>query len=281
MEITNDTIVTEEDTFSGIFPLEGLEVEVLFREAYTIDELDQIFCDLLNLKGEKLRTAQFASLLGFSIEDNFSDISNKYYKDLAECEIFEQLLQPRIEYNLIEFSKDKKYIQLTFNGKESLTTKFKYRYFKGITVLYHSHQLIAENQNVFAQFFDLKSFIYHKKEIRHVQEIDIKQDSYIAHLAEEQLSYSDNIEIISTELNRILNPSLHSVLFKKNPTSNVSDSEYISVTANGKTSPIINELLNYPANQVYKKEIIRNIVFQNLLNSDNVITHELIKYSTR
>jgi hypothetical protein len=89
------------------FPIEwtvkSTSCQIKYRKAFNINEIDEIFCSIINAKGNKIEFSELGSLLGFNLAD------------LAETDILNIYLKGLTEYSLIEI--DKATIKLTDFGQ--------------------------------------------------------------------------------------------------------------------------------------------------------------------
>ena len=75
------------------FPLEwtvkSISYQIRYRKAFNINEIDEVFCSIINAKGNQIDISELGSLLGFNLQD------------LAEIDILNIYLKGLTEYNLI------------------------------------------------------------------------------------------------------------------------------------------------------------------------------------
>ena len=124
-------------TIYSSFPFEctvkSTSYQIQYRKAENINEIDEIFCSIINAKGNQIEFSELGNLLGFNLQD------------LAETDIFNIYLKNISEYNLISISQ--KIIRLAEFGQEALQSKLKYKYFFATTEMF-------ENQTVTGESFD-------------------------------------------------------------------------------------------------------------------------------
>lgn len=125
---------------------------VFYYEVFPLDEIDKIFCSILDSKDGCISEDKLATILGFNIIDNF-DVKPKRYADKAEFDIFKAISQTVIDWGLIS-KEDKKYI-LTDLGKRALKTKEKYRFYSGQKILFENANIVPTEleENLFFPFY--------------------------------------------------------------------------------------------------------------------------------
>ena len=103
-------------TTYAIFPFEwtvkSTSCQIRYRKAFDINEIDEIFCSIINAKENLINISDLAILLGFNLQD------------LAEIDVLNIYLKNLSEFNLIEIKQGT--IQLTASGQEALQSKLKY-----------------------------------------------------------------------------------------------------------------------------------------------------------
>ena len=100
-------MISTKKTYSS-FPfdwtIKSTSYQVRYRKAFEINEIDEIFCSIINAKGNEIEFSELGNFLGFNLQD------------LAEYDIFNTYLKEIIEYNLITVSEE--IIQLSGFGHE-------------------------------------------------------------------------------------------------------------------------------------------------------------------
>ena len=90
-------------TFPFDWTVKSTSYQIRYRKAFNINEIDEIFCSIINAKGNQVEFSELGKMLGFNLQDLAeTDILNIYLKDLTE-------------YKLI--ATDKEIIQLTEFGQ--------------------------------------------------------------------------------------------------------------------------------------------------------------------
>ncbi|MCR6719029.1 MAG: hypothetical protein NVV59_01800 [Chitinophagaceae bacterium] len=136
------------------FPLKwtvkSTSYQIRYRKAFDINEIDEIFCTIINAKGNQINVSELGSLLGFNLHD------------LAESDILNIYLKGLTEYGLIEINQET--IKLTEVGQEALQSKLKYKYFYATTALYENQTATGESFDFsFKDVFDLENELSHEK----------------------------------------------------------------------------------------------------------------------
>lgn len=68
--------------------------QIQYRKAFNLNEIDEIFCSIINAKGNKIEFSELGNLLGFNLQD------------LAETDILNIYLKGIAEYNLITINQE-------------------------------------------------------------------------------------------------------------------------------------------------------------------------------
>jgi hypothetical protein len=85
-----DSTKTTYATFPFEWTVKSTSYQIQYRKAFNINEIDEIFCSIINAKGNEINFSELGILLGFNLQD------------LAETDIFKIYLKGLTEYNLIE-----------------------------------------------------------------------------------------------------------------------------------------------------------------------------------
>ena len=127
------------DSALRAWPLKKTLCKIYLYEDKTCSDIDKIICSTLHYHGGKLTADDLATILGFNVKDN-DESTSKRYKDDAEICIFNKLLEPLIEDELI--SKEDNMIALTslgtFSAKEDKKRLFyeaECRYFENFSLI--------------------------------------------------------------------------------------------------------------------------------------------------
>lgn len=126
---------------------------IRFKKAFEVNQIDEIFCSIINAKGGSIDKIEFGTLLGFNL---FDDSEKGSYNDIAEEAIFNQYLKDTFEYDLIK--EDGNLIVITDSGVDSLTSKLKFKYFDAVVTLFENLTVKGEEANFsFHKTFNLEN----------------------------------------------------------------------------------------------------------------------------
>lgn len=103
---------------------------IKYRKAFKIEEIDDIFCNILKSYNGSLIYEEFASILGFNLIDS------------AENEIYDIYLNKLKDYDLINLEGNQ--IVLLDSGYEAITTGLKYKYFQAETNVFNNDIVTAD-----------------------------------------------------------------------------------------------------------------------------------------
>lgn len=127
------------DSALRAWPLKKTLCKIYLYEDKPCSDIDKIICSTLYYHGGKLAADDLATILGFNVKDN-DESDPKRYKDDAEICIFNKLLEPLIEDELI--SKENNKIVLTSlgdfsvrEGKKRLFYEAECRYFENFSLI--------------------------------------------------------------------------------------------------------------------------------------------------
>lgn len=142
-------------TFPFEWTVKSTSHQIKYRVAFNINEIDEIFCSIINAKGNEINFSELGVLLGFNLND------------LAETDIFKIYLNGLTEYNLIVINEKEQKIQLTEFGQEAIHSKLKYKYYFATTELFENQTAIGENLDFsFKNAFDLENPLSHSREFK-------------------------------------------------------------------------------------------------------------------
>ena len=124
-----DSTKTTYASFPFEWTVKATSYQIRYRKAFNINETDEIFCSIINAKGNQIEFSKLGNLLGFNLQD------------VAETDILNIYLKGLTEYNLISIEKE--IIQLTEFGQEALLGKLKYKYYFASTELFENQTAIG------------------------------------------------------------------------------------------------------------------------------------------
>src|SRR5690606_4859768 len=118
---------------------------IKYRKAFKIEEIDDIFCNILKSYNGSILYEVFGSLLGFNLIDS------------AEYEIYDIYLNKLKEYDLISLEGNQ--IILLDSGYEAISTGLKYKYFQAETVVFNN-EMVTNDELYFS--FENNFNLYNK-----------------------------------------------------------------------------------------------------------------------
>lgn len=231
--------------------------QIRYRKAFDISEIDEVFCSIINAKGNEIEFQELGKLLGFNLQD------------LAETDIFNIYLKQLTEYNLITLND--KIIQLTDFGQEALQSKLKYKYFFATTDLFESQTALGEKFDFsFGSMFNLENKLYHQGEINKENFDDPKVKQKLQfQLFENNIYKGEIIEIYDSEPN-----FGYKTIVLKCETYLTDNTFHLSIFKSDVIKPDIRLLINLPENEELKNELIRKGMFYHILAEKNSISAE-------
>lgn len=150
-----DSTKTTYATFPFEWTVKSTSCQIQYRKVFNINEIDEIFCSIINAKGNEINFSELGILLGFNLQD------------LAEKDIFKIYLNALTEYNLIAVSEKEQKIQLTEFGQEAIQSKLKYKYYFATTELFDNQTATGETFDFsFKNVFDIENRLSHGKEFK-------------------------------------------------------------------------------------------------------------------
>lgn len=143
---------TPDDRGFRTWSLKKTTCRVSYYESFQIENTDKVFCSILESYGGCISEKDLATILGFTVLDNF-DMNPKRYADKAELDIFRALIKCVIDWGLI-IKENGNYL-LTGLGERALKTELKYRFYKGSKTLLENANIKPTDyfENQFFPFF--------------------------------------------------------------------------------------------------------------------------------
>lgn len=255
-----DSTKTTYATFPFEWTVKSTSYQIRYRKAFNINEIDEIFCSIINAKGNEIEFSELGNLLGFNLQD------------LAETDILNIYLKGLLEYNLIAI--DKEIIQLTEFGQEALQSKLKYKYYFASTELFENQTAIGENFDFsFKNVFDLGNRLSHDREFKEqiLENPELNQrlqfqifgnDIYKGEIVE---IYESNSHISYKEI------SLQCEVFA------VDNSFQLSIFKTDTIKPDLQFLIDLPENAELKSELLRKGMYHHILAENTSITKQDIE----
>lgn len=229
--------------------------QIKYRKAFDINEIDEIFCTIVNAKGNQVELIDLGQLLGFNLQD------------LAEMDILNIYLKGLTEYNLIDLNKE--VIQLTEFGQEALKSKLKYKYYFATTELFENQTALGETFDFsFKNVFDIENKIVHEKENEKAafENPEVKQRLQFQ-LFENNIYNGEIVELI--ERNPYISYKINSI---QCDITSFDNSFNISIYKSGIGKPEIVDLIELSENTEIKEQLIRKGMYHHILTDKNSIT---------
>lgn len=234
--------------------------QIRYRKAFDINENDDIFCTIINAKGNQINISELGSLLGFNLQD------------LAETDILNIYLKGLTEYNLVKINLDS--IQLTEFGQEALQSKLKYKYFYATTELFENQTAIGENFDFsFKKVFDLENSLSHERKIEKqaFEKAELKQKLQFQ-LFENDIYKGEIVELIESK------PYIsYKNIALQCDVSTFDNSFQIFFHKSGVNKPELKTLIGLPENEELKSKLIRKGTYHHIIANKNSITSQEIK----
>jgi len=259
--------------------IEEYESNIFFREVHSTDDIDFAFCGILNHFGGILPKSEFAHLLGLSLID---DPVRQLYRDKAEENILLELLRDRVTFGLIKptgkNSLGDDLVELTEEGKQSISSKTKYRYWE-TKFKYFRNLLSSDNTDFdFLSHFSLRSNLPLKvaNAKRNLDfEIKTNLDFQLASFQLTQLSEGKfeliNIKSASKVGNKL--PIVSYALLRS-----IENIDLILVLQENKIQDELTAIINDEQNKNYKNELVLKCEFKALLdNAASIIDGKTVK----
>lgn len=148
---------TDEDRAFRAWSLKKTICKVLYYEVFPLDDIDKVICSYLKNNEGALSEEKMATILGFNVVDNFH-VSPKRYADKAELEIFKAIIEPVLEWGLIDKRSEENrptIFILTELGYRALEVGEKYRFYSGEKCLLENFNIKPVDliENLFFPFY--------------------------------------------------------------------------------------------------------------------------------
>lgn len=270
------------DSTLRAWPLKKTSCRIYLHEDEPCSDIDKIICSTLYFHDGKLKAEDLATFLGFNVKDNDAS-TPKRYKDDAEICIFNKLLEPLIEDELI--SEEEDILFLTALGELSVRQGKKRFFFKAECKFYENFSL-ASNATTPFPFRDALSVttkIESKKRIsfyKHLSSYDInpqvkEEEKILVDSLLEQLPLGTNIFGASLVFNdfRIESEGIDVSIYNDN------GEDFVAVfSKDGSVSESVSELLNNEINIKIKDIKVEWGYYLRLLNDPNAsLDYESLK----
>lgn len=257
-----DSTKTTYATFPFEWTVKSTSYQIQYRKAFNINEIDEIFCSIINAKGNEIKFPELGVLLGFNLQD------------LAETDIFKFYLKGLTEYNLIVVNEKEQKIQLTEFGQEAIQSKLKYKYYFATTELNENQTATGENFGFsFKNVFDLENRLSHEREFKEqtLENPEIKQKLQFQ-LFENDIYKGEIVELYES-VPRI---SYKTITLQSEITA-FDNSLELSIFKSGANKPEVQFLVGLPENAEFKSKLIRQGMYHHILSAKSLITKQDIE----
>lgn len=247
-------------TFPFDWTVKSTTYQIKYRKYEVINEIDEIFCSIINAKGNEIEFAELGNLLGF------------YLQDLAETDILNIFLKGLSEYNLI--ATDKELIRLTEFGQEAIQSKLKYKYYFASTELFENLTALGETFDFsFKSVFDIENSLSHLREIKEhkLENPEVKKKLQFQ-LFGNDIFKGEIVELYGHEPRfSYKNISLQSEI------TALDDSFQLSIFKSGVNKPEVQFLIELPENTEFKSKLLRKGMYHHILSTKELISKKDIE----
>ncbi|MGI6410221.1 MAG: DarT ssDNA thymidine ADP-ribosyltransferase family protein [Bacteroidales bacterium] len=257
-----DSIKTPYATFQFEWTVKSISHLIQYRKAENINEIDEIFCSIINAKGNEINFSELGVLLGFNLQD------------LAEIDIFKIYLKGLTEYNLIAVSEKEQKIQLTAFGQEAIHSKLKYKYYFATTELFENQTATGEYFDFsFKNVFDIENHLTHGREYKEqtLENPELKQKLQFQ-LFGNDIYKGEIVELYESDP-RI---SYKTISLQCEITA-FDNSLELSILKSGVNRPEIQFLIGLPENAEFKSKLLRQGMYHHILSAKALITKQDIE----
>jgi len=233
-----------------------------YRKAFNINEIDEIFCSIINAKGNEINFSELGILLGFNLQD------------LAEIDIFKYYLKGLNEYNLIEVNEKEQIIQLTEFGQEAIQSKLKYKYYFATTELFENQTATGETFDFsFKNLFDIENSLSHLREINEhkLENPEVKKKLQF------QLFGNDIFKGEIVELYEHEPRISYKTISLQTEITAFDNSLELSIFKSGANKPEVQFLIGLPENIESKSKLLRKGMYHHILSVKTSITKQDIE----
>lgn len=257
-----DSTKTTYATFPFEWTVKSTSCQIQYRKAFNINEIDEIFCSIINAKGNEINFSELGILLGFNLQD------------LSEIDIFKIYLKGLTEYNLIAVSEKEQKIQLTEFGQEAIQSKLKYKYYFATTEFFDNQTATGETFDFsFKNVFDIENRISHGKEFKEqILEIPEQKQKLQFQLFGNDIYKGEIVELYESEP-RI---SYKTISLQCEITA-FDNSLELSILKSGVNRPEVQFLLGLPENAGFKSKLLRQGMYHHILLVKTSITKQDIE----
>jgi hypothetical protein len=249
-------------TFPFEWTVKATSCQIRYRKTFNINETDEIFCSIINAKGNEIEFAELGNLLGF------------YLQDLAEIDIFKYYLKGLNEYNLIEVNEKEQIIQLTEFGQEAIQSKLKYKYYFATTELFENQTATDETFDFsFKNVFDIENSLSHLRETKEYKlgNPEVKKKLQFQ-LFENNIFKGEIVELYEDE------PRIsYKTISLQAEIIALDNSFELSIFKSIANKPEVQFLIDLPVNKELKRELHRKGMYHHILAENTSISKQDIE----
>ncbi|MBK9722596.1 MAG: DUF4433 domain-containing protein [Saprospiraceae bacterium] len=257
-----DSTKTTYATFPFEWTVKSTSCQIQYRKAFNINEIDEIFCSIINAKGNEINFSELGILLGFNLQD------------LAEIDIFKLYLKGLTEYNLIAVNEKEQKIQLTEFGQEAIQSKLKYKYYFATTELFDNQTATGETFDFsFKNVFDIKNHLTHGREYKEqtLENPELKQKLQFQ-LFGNDIYKGEIVELYESE------PRIsYKTISLQTEITAFDNSLELSIFKSGANKPEVQFLIGLPENTESKSKLLRQGMYHHILSVKTSITKQDIE----
>lgn len=257
-----DSTKTTYATFPLEWTVKSTSCQIQYRKAFSINEIDEIFCSIINAKGNGINFSELGILLGFNL------------KDLAEIDIFKIYLKGLTEYNLIAVNEKEQKIQLTEFGQAAIHSKLKYKYYFAKTELFENQTATGEYLDFsFKNVFDIENSLTHGLEFKEktLENPELKEKLKLQ-LFGNDIFKGDIVELYEHE------PRIsYKTISLQCEISAFDNSLELSIFKSGLNKPEVQFLIGLPENAEFKSNLLRHGMYHHILSVKTSITKKDIE----
>jgi len=257
-----DSTKTTYATFPFEWTVKSTSYQIQYRKAFNINEIDEIFCSIINAKGNEINFSELGVLLGFNLQD------------LAETDIFKIYLKGLTEYNLIVVNEKEQKIQLTDFGQEAIQSKLKYKFYFATTELFENQTATGENFDFsFKSVFNIENRLSHEQKFEKssLENSELKQKIQFQIFGND-IYKGEIVELYESEP-RI---SYKNISLQSEVTA-LDNSFKLSIFKSSANKPEVQFLIDLPVNTELKRELLRKGMYHHILAENTSISKQDIE----
>ena len=255
-----DSTKTTYASFPFEWTIKSTSHQIQYRKAENINEIDEVFCSIINAKGNEIDVSDLGQLLGFNLQD------------FAEVDILYIYLKYLSEYSLIEIERIT--IKLTDFGQEALKTKLKYKYYYATTALFENQPVKGEKFDFsFNNVFDVENGLSHENKVDKPtsENLELKQKLQFQ-LFGNDIYKGEIIELY--ESSPYISYRSISLQYDIAPFDN---SFQLFIYKSGVSKTDIQFLIDLPENEEFKSKLIHKGMYHHILAENISITSQDIE----